>query len=380
MANCFGKCEAIETIEAIKAIEAIEAIEPSWPKPRSFLMTTAFVTRAYPHARMRRNRKEAFARNLVRENTLTVDDLILPVFVLEGQNRTEEVPSMPGVFRYSVDLLVEQAKQWHALGINLLVLFPVVEANKTEMAEEAYNPNGLVQTAVRSLKAAVPTLGVMTDVALDPYTTHGQDGIMNSEGYIVNDVTVDVLVKQALSHAQAGADIVSPSDMMDGRIAAIRQALEAHNFHNVQIMSYSAKYASNFYAPFRDAVGSAGNLKGADKYTYQQDPANGDEALHEVALDLAEGADMVMVKPGTLYLDVVRRVKDTFKVPTYAYHVSGEYAMIAAAVEKGWLDEKKVVLETMICFKRAGCDGILTYYAPKVAQWLKEEALAKYAK
>ncbi|RIY34390.1 porphobilinogen synthase [Psittacicella gerlachiana] len=330
------------------------------------------LNRSYPNTRLRRNRKSEFARSLVRENTLTADDLIYPVFVLEGENRKEEIPSMPGQFRLSVDLLVESAKEWFADGIKVIDLFPVIESNKSLLAEEAYNPNGLVQRCVRALKAELPDLGVMTDIALDPYTTHGQDGIIDNNGYVLNDITVDVLIKQALSHVEAGADIVSPSDMMDGRIGALRKALEEVGAHNVQIMSYSAKYASVFYGPFRDAVGSSGNLKGGNKYTYQMDPANGNEALHEVALDLNEGADMVMIKPGLPYLDVVRQVKDTFKVPTFAYHVSGEYAMLKAASAQGWLDYKKSVLETMICFKRAGCDGILTYCAPEIAKWLKE--------
>ncbi|MFC6276152.1 porphobilinogen synthase [Psittacicella hinzii] len=336
-------------------------------------MTLNIVERQYPTTRLRRNRKSEFTRNLVRENTLTVDDLIYPVFILEGENRQEEIPSMPGQYRYSIDLLVEKAKQWHELGINLIVLFPVVESNKTILAEEAYNENGLVQKAIRALKANIPSLGVMTDVALDPYTTHGQDGIIDDNGYVLNDITVQVLTKQALSHAKAGADIISPSDMMDGRIKAIRDILEANNFVNVQIIAYSAKYASAFYGPFRDAVGSTGNLKGGNKFSYQMDPANLNEALHEVAMDISEGADMVMIKPGLPYLDVCRKVKDTFAVPTFAYHVSGEYAMLKAAGLQGWIDYKKCVLEAMMCFKRAGCDGILTYCAPEVAQWLKNK-------
>lgn len=336
-------------------------------------MTFNLTQREYPTTRLRRNRKVAWARNLVRENVLTTDDLIYPVFVLEGENRQEEVPSMPGVIRYSKDLLVEKAKQWHALGINLLALFPVVEGNKSLQAEEAYNPNGLVQQTVALLKAEIPTLGIMTDIALDPYTIHGQDGIIDDQGYVLNSETIEVLKLQAVSHAQAGADVVAPSDMMDGRIGEIRKALDEAGFELVQIMAYSAKYASSFYGPFRDAVGSAGNLKGADKFTYQQDPANLNEALHEVALDIQEGADMVMVKPGLPYLDVCRQVKDTFKVPTFAYHVSGEYAMLKAASLNGWIDYKKTCLEAMLCFKRAGCDGILTYCAPDVATWLNEE-------
>lgn len=335
-------------------------------------MTLNILNRSYPNTRLRRNRKSSFARNLVRENTLTVDDLIYPVFVLEGENRKEAIPSMPGQYRYSLDLLVEKAKEWNALGINCIDIFPVIESNKSLEAEEAYNPEGLVQKTIRALKAAVPGLGIMTDVALDPYTIHGQDGIIDENGYVLNDITNEVLIRQALSHAQAGVDIISPSDMMDGRVGKIRQILESNAFHNVQIMAYSAKYASVFYGPFRDAVGSASNLKGANKYTYQMDPANLNEALHEVALDINEGADMVMIKPGLPYLDVIRKVKDTFAVPTFAYHVSGEYAMLKAASEKGWLDYKATTLETMMSFKRAGCDGILTYAAPDIAQWLKE--------
>ncbi|MFD1009338.1 MULTISPECIES: porphobilinogen synthase [Oceanisphaera] len=330
--------------------------------------------------RLRRTRKNDFSRRLVRENTLTVDDLIYPVFVLPGQGRREAVESMPGIDRLSIDLLLEEAAELVTLGVPLIALFPVVDANqKTLMAEEAYNPEGLAQEAVRALKEAFPELGVMTDVALDPFTVHGQDGILDDNGYVLNDITTEVLVKQALSHAQAGADIVAPSDMMDGRIGAIRQALEEAGFINTQIMAYSAKYASNYYGPFRDAVGSAANLKGANKSTYQMDPANSDEALQEVALDIAEGADSVMVKPGMPYLDVVRRVKDQFGVPTFAYQVSGEYAMHMAAIQNGWLKERETVMESLMCFKRAGADGILTYFAKRVATWLKEEQLAKYA-
>ena len=330
--------------------------------------------------RLRRTRKNDFSRRLVRENTLTVDDLIYPVFVLPGQGRREAVESMPGIDRLSIDLLLEEAAELVTLGVPLIALFPVVDANeKTLMAEEAYNPEGLAQEAVRALKEAFPELGVMTDVALDPFTVHGQDGILDDNGYVLNDITTEVLVKQALSHAQAGADIVAPSDMMDGRIGAIRQALEEAGFINTQIMAYSAKYASNYYGPFRDAVGSAANLKGANKSTYQMDPANSDEALQEVAFDIAEGADSVMVKPGMPYLDVVRRVKDQFGVPTFAYQVSGEYAMHMAAIQNGWLKERETVMESLMCFKRAGADGILTYFAKRVATWLKEEQLAKYA-
>jgi len=322
---------------------------------------------------MRRMRKHEFSRRLMAENQLTVNDLIYPMFVLEGNKRTESVASMPGVERYSIDLLLKEAEELVELGIPLIALFPVTPAEKKSlMAEEAYNPDGLVQRAVRELKAEFPQLGVMTDVALDPYTTHGQDGIIDETGYIINDITTEILVKQALSHAAAGADMVAPSDMMDGRIGAIRQALEAAGHVNTQIMAYSAKYSSNYYGPFRDAVGSAGNLKGGNKHSYQMDPANSDEALHEVALDIQEGADMVMVKPGMPYLDIVRRVKTELGVPTFAYQVSGEYAMHMAAIQNGWLAEKAIVMESLLCFKRAGADGILTYFAKQAAQWLKD--------
>ncbi|MEH6457005.1 MAG: porphobilinogen synthase [Cocleimonas sp.] len=328
---------------------------------------------SFPHKRMRRMRKDDFSRRLMRENILTVNDLIYPVFVIEGVNQREEIKSMPGVERLSIDLLVEEAIEVAALGIPAMALFPVVGDNKkSEMAEEAYNPDGLCQRAVRAIKAAAPELGVITDVALDPYTSHGQDGLMNDEGYIINDETTEVLVKQAVSHADAGADVVAPSDMMDGRIGEVRAALEEAGHRNTRILSYAAKYASSFYGPFREAVGSAGNLAGGNKYSYQQDPANSDEALYEVALDLQEGADMVMIKPGMPYLDIVRRVKDEFKAPTYVYQVSGEYAMIKAASINGWLDEKEVVMESLIGMKRAGADGILTYFSKDVAKWLKE--------
>jgi len=331
------------------------------------------ITSAYPQRRMRRMRKHEFSRRLMAENQLTVNDLIYPMFVLEGNKRTESVASMPGVERYSIDLLLKEAEELVELGIPLIALFPVTPAEKKSlMAEEAYNPDGLVQRAVRELKAEFPQLGVMTDVALDPYTTHGQDGIIDETGYIINDITTEILVKQALSHAAAGADMVAPSDMMDGRIGAIRQALEAAGHVNTQIMAYSAKYSSNYYGPFRDAVGSAGNLKGGNKHSYQMDPANSDEALHEVALDIQEGADMVMVKPGMPYLDIVRRVKTELGVPTFAYQVSGEYAMHMAAIQNGWLAEKAIVMESLLCFKRAGADGILTYFAKQAAQWLKD--------
>ncbi|SHI04410.1 porphobilinogen synthase [Ferrimonas marina] len=328
---------------------------------------------AFPRRRMRRLRKHDFSRRLVSENQLSAADLIYPVFVLEGNARREAVPSMPGVERLSIDLLLEEAAELVALGVPALALFPVTPSElKSLEAEEAYNPEGLAQKAVRALKDAFPQLGVMTDVALDPFTTHGQDGIIDDTGYILNDITTEVLVKQALSHAEAGADMVAPSDMMDGRIGAIRDALEAAGHHNTQIMAYSAKYSSSFYGPFRDAVGSAGNLGSGNKHTYQMDPANTDEAIHEVAMDIEEGADMVMVKPGMPYLDIVRRVKTELKVPTFAYQVSGEYAMLKAASQNGWLDEQKVVLESLLCFKRAGADGILTYFAKDVARWLKD--------
>ncbi|WP_298612191.1 porphobilinogen synthase [uncultured Thiothrix sp.] len=330
----------------------------------------------FPLTRMRRMRRAEFSRRLMREHRLTTDDLIYPVFVLEGRNRRESVASMPGVERKSIDLLVQEAEQVAKLGIPLMALFPVTpQEAKSEKAEEAYNPNGLAQRAVRALKEAVPELGVMTDVALDPFTSHGQDGLMNAEGYIVNDETVEVLVKQALSHAAAGADIVAPSDMMDGRIGVMRQALEREGHIHTRIMAYSAKYASSFYGPFRDAVGSAGNLGKGNKYSYQMDPANSDEALWEIALDLQEGADMVMVKPGMPYLDIVRRIKDQFKAPTYVYQVSGEYAMLKAAGMNGWIDEKACVLEALLGMKRAGADGILSYFAKDVAQWLQDAAL-----
>lgn len=328
----------------------------------------------FPARRMRRMRKHDFSRRLMAEHQLSVNDLIYPMFVVEGKNRTEEVESMPGVRRLSIDLLLQEAKELVALGIPAIALFPVTPMElKTLDAEEAYNPQGLAQKAVRALKESYPELGVITDVALDPFTIHGQDGIIDDEGYVQNDITTEVLVKQALSHAEAGADVVAPSDMMDGRIGAIRQALEEHGHVNTQIMAYSAKYASSYYGPFRDAVGSAGNLKGGNKKNYQMDPANSDEALHEVALDVQEGADMVMVKPGMPYLDIVRRVKDELAVPTFAYQVSGEYAMHKAAVQNGWLDERAVVMESLLCFKRAGADGVLTYFAKQVAEWLQEK-------
>jgi porphobilinogen synthase len=314
-----------------------------------------------------------FSRRLMRENRLSVDDLIYPMFVTEGSNQRQAISSMPGVERLSLDLLLEEAHQLHKLGIPAIALFPVTSAEKkSEQAAEAYNPDGLAQRSVRALKKALPELGIITDVALDPFTTHGQDGLVNSDGYVINDETIEVLVKQALSHAEAGADIVAPSDMMDGRIGAIRQALEAQNHVNTLILAYSAKYASSFYGPFRDAVGSAGMLGKGNKYSYQMDPANSNEALREIQLDLQEGADMVMVKPGMPYLDIIRRVKDQYGVPTFAYQVSGEYAMLKAASMNGWLDEKQVVLESLLAFKRAGSDAILTYYAKDVAMWLQD--------
>ena len=323
--------------------------------------------------RMRRMRRDDFSRRLMRESALSVDDLIYPLFILEGEGQREAVPSMPGVERVSIDLLLAEAEELVQLGVPAVALFPVTpESVKSEDAREAFNPDGLAQRAVRALKAAHPALGVITDVALDPFTTHGQDGLLDDSGYVLNDETIKVLVKQALSHAEAGADVVAPSDMMDGRIGAIREALEAAGYIHTRILAYSAKYASSFYGPFRDAVGSAANLGAGNKYTYQMDPANSDEALKEVALDLKEGADMVMVKPGMPYLDIVRRVKDQFGVPTYAYQVSGEYAMLMAASQNGWLNEKAVIMESLLGFKRAGADGILTYFAKRVAQWLKD--------
>jgi len=332
------------------------------------------IERQFPITRMRRMRANAFSRRLMRENTLTTNDLIYPMFVIEGLNLREPVASMPGVERLTIDLLVEEAEELVELGIPMIALFPVVPMeNKSLEAEEAYNPDGLAQRAIRAVKAACPELGVMTDVALDPFTTHGQDGIIDENGYVLNDDTIDVLMKQALSHAEAGADVIGPSDMMDGRIIEIRELLEEQGHLNTRIMAYSAKYASSYYGPFRDAVGSAGNLGKSNKDNYQMDPANSNEALHEVALDINEGADMVMVKPGLPYLDIVQRIKSEFKVPTYAYHVSGEYAMLKAAAQNGWLDERKVAMETLLCFKRAGADGILTYYAKQVAIWLEED-------
>jgi porphobilinogen synthase len=326
----------------------------------------------FPHIRMRRMRKDAFSRAMMRENVLTSSDLIYPVFILDGKNQQEKVASMPGVERLSIDLLLAVAEDCVALGIPVIALFPVINpVLKTPDGIEAVNPDGLVPRAVRELKQRFPELGILTDVALDPYTSHGQDGVMNADGYVLNDETSAILVRQALTQAEAGVDIVAPSDMMDGRIGAIRSALEARHFIHTRIMAYSAKYASAFYGPFRDAVGSAANLGKGDKCTYQMDPANSNEALREVALDIAEGADMVMVKPGMPYLDIVRRVKDEFKVPTFAYQVSGEYAMIKAAAQNGWLDHDKAMMEAMLAFKRAGADGVLTYFARDIARRLK---------
>jgi porphobilinogen synthase len=323
--------------------------------------------------RPRRMRKDEFSRRLMREHHLRTDDLIYPVFVMEGHQKEEAIPSMPGIKRQSADLIIDTAKECFKLGIPAIALFPVIDVNlKTEDAKEAYNPKGLIPRVVALLKQHVPQLGVITDVALDPYTSHGQDGLIDASGYVLNDETVDVLIKQALSHAKAGADIVAPSDMMDGRIGKIREALEKEGFIHTKILAYSAKYASSFYGPFRDAVGSAKNLGKSDKNSYQMDPANTDEALTEVELDINEGADMVMVKPGLPYLDIVYRVKATFGVPTYAYQVSGEYTMLKAVSQNGWLDEKAVVMESLLAFKRAGADGILSYYAMEVARWLQE--------
>lgn len=327
--------------------------------------------RQFPQSRLRRMRSAPFSRRLMAETNLSVDDLIYPLFILEGSNRREVIHSMPGIERLSIDLLLKEAQELVRLNIPAIALFPVIEESKKSLlAEEAYSADGLVQRAIRELKKTFPDLGVITDVALDPYTSHGQDGVIDSKSYVLNDVTTDILVKQALSHAEAGADIVAPSDMMDGRIGAIRQALESHGFANTKILAYSAKYASSFYGPFREAVGSGHLLGKADKFQYQMDPRNVDEALHEVALDLQEGADIVMIKPGMPYLDVVRQTKELFHVPTFVYQVSGEYAMLKAAAQLGWLEEKAVVLESLFSIKRAGADAILTYYAKQVAEWL----------
>ncbi|MDE0956025.1 MAG: porphobilinogen synthase [Pseudomonadales bacterium] len=331
--------------------------------------------RQFPNSRMRRMRSSDFSRRLMRENHLTTDDLIYPMFIIEGHNQRQAVASMPGVERLSVDLLVAEAKELVALGIPAIALFPVTPLSaKSLMAEEAYNADGLAQRAVKAVKNACPELGVITDVALDPFTTHGQDGIINDDGYVLNDITVGILIRQALSHAEAGADVVAPSDMMDGRIGSIRNALEAANYQNTRIMAYAAKYASAYYGPFRDAVGSAGSLGKGNKFGYQMDPANSDEALHEVAMDLSEGADMVMVKPGMPYLDIVSRVKRELQVPTFAYQVSGEYAMHMAAFQNGWLDKDSVMMESLLGFKRAGADGILTYFAKDAAILLQSDS------
>jgi porphobilinogen synthase len=331
-------------------------------------------TGSYPGTRLRRMRRDAFSRRLARETRLTSGDLIQPLFVVEGQGRREPVASMPGIERLSIELLVEECRRLADAGIPAVALFPVPDpAAKSEDGREAWNPEGLAQRAVRVLKRALPALGIITDVALDPFTTHGQDGLIDASGHVLNDATVEALVRQARSHAEAGADVVAPSDMMDGRIGAIRNALERDGRHDTRILAYSAKYASAFYGPFRDAVGSAAALGAADKASYQMDPANSDEALREAALDIEEGADIVMIKPGLPYLDIVRRVKDTFGVPTFVYQVSGEYSMLAAAAANGWIDERKAVLESLLCIRRAGADAILTYYAGRAAAWLAEE-------
>jgi len=332
-------------------------------------------TGRYPVTRMRRMRRDPFSRRLARETRLTADDLIQPLFVIEGSGRREPVASMPGIERLAIDLLVAEVQRLGTLGIPAIALFPVPDPkSKSEDGREAWNPDGLVQRAVRALKKEAKGIGVITDVALDPYTTHGQDGLVDASGHVLNDATVQALVQQARSHAAAGADVVAPSDMMDGRIGAIRAALEADGRHDTRILAYSAKYASGFYGPFRDAVGSGAALGKSDKSSYQMDPANGDEAIREVALDIEEGADMVMIKPGLPYLDIVRRVKDAFGMPTFVYQVSGEYAMLAAAAANGWTDERRTVLESLVCIKRAGADGILSYYAGRAAAWLREEA------
>ncbi len=333
-----------------------------------FKMSFSDAQRFFPETRLRRMRANDFSRRLMRENQLSVNDLIYPMFILDGKNQREAIISMPGVERLSIDLAVKECKLLSKLGVPAVALFPVTpNSHKSEMAEEAYNPDGIAQRAVKAIKDACPEMGVITDVALDPFTTHGQDGIIDDSGYVLNDITVEILAKQALSHAQAGADIIAPSDMMDGRIAEIRDVLEQDQHVNTRILAYSAKYASAYYGPFRDAVGSAGNLGKGNKFNYQMDPGNSDEALHEVALDLAEGADMVMIKPGMPYLDIVRQVKDQFKVPTFVYQVSGEYAMHMAAAQNGWLDEKAVMMESLTCMKRAGADAILTYFAKAAA-------------
>lgn len=325
----------------------------------------------FPLVRMRRMRRDTFSRRLMQEKRLSTDDLIYPMFIIEGNGQREPVDSMPGIERVSIDQLLVEADTLQKLGIPAIALFPVIQMDKkSEDASEAYNPDGLAQRAVRALKERFPELGVITDVALDPFTTHGQDGLIDDTGYVMNDETVEVLIKQAQSHAEAGADVVAPSDMMDGRIGCIREALETQGYIHTRILAYSAKYASSFYGPFRDAVGSADNLGSGDKYSYQMDPANSDEALWEVSMDLSEGADMIMIKPGMPYLDIVRRVKDQFGAPTFVYQVSGEYAMLMAAAQNGWLDEKAVIMESLLSIKRAGADGILTYFAKRAAEWL----------
>ena len=329
---------------------------------------------SYPYTRKRRMRRDEFSRRLMREHRLDASDFIYPMFILDGEQRREAIESMPDVERVSIDLLLEQAQEIVELGIPAIALFPVVDASgKSDSADEAWNPDGLMQRAVRAVKSTQPGLGVITDVALDPYTSHGQDGLLDEDGYVTNDATIEVLVKQALSHAEAGADVVAPSDMMDGRIGMIREALESSGYLNTRILAYAAKYASSFYGPFRDAVGSAANLAGGDKYSYQMDPANSNEALHEVAMDIDEGADMIMIKPGMPYLDIVRRVSEELQFPTFVYQVSGEYAMLKAAGQNGWIDERACVLEALLSIKRAGANGILTYYAKAAAAWLQEK-------
>lgn len=333
---------------------------------------------SFPNRRLRRLRCHDFSRRLTTEHQLTINDLIYPVFIMEGKNCQEQIAAMPGISRMTIDLLIKEAETIASLGIPVISLFPVIESSlKSLKAERSYDPDGLVQRAVRTLKKAVPEVGVLTDVALDPYTTHGQDGIIDEQGYVINDVTKEILVRQALSHAEAGAEIIAPSDMMDGRIGAIRCSLEQHGHVNTQIMAYSAKYASCYYDPFRNALGFSSKLKNNCKKSYQMNPANSDEALQEIAQDLKEGADMVMVKPGMPYLDVVYRVKSTFGLPTFAYQVSGEYAMHMAAIQNGWLPEQSTVMESLICFKRAGADGVLTYFAKRVAQWLHNAAIQR---
>ncbi|MCD6039387.1 MAG: delta-aminolevulinic acid dehydratase [Gammaproteobacteria bacterium] len=335
-------------------------------------MAAMTLYRHFPKTRLRRMRSAPFIRSLMAETYLTVDDLIYPLFILEGKNRVEAIPSMPGVHRFSMDRLLKEAEEIVKLGIPAIALFPVIEPlKKTPLAEEAYNPQGLIQSAARQLKKSFPTLGIITDIALDPYTSHGQDGIIDEKGYVLNDETILILTKQALSHAEAGADIIAPSDMMDGRIGIIREALEAAHFTHTLILAYAAKYASSFYGPFREAVGSAKALGKADKFQYQLDPRNRQEALHEVAMDLQEGADIVMIKPGMPYLDIVQQTKTQFHVPTFVYQVSGEYAMLKAAAQLQWLDEKAAVMESLIAIKRAGADAILTYFAKQVAEWLR---------